>query len=104
VRRDYYVRGSDNFKVAKRRAQTGNWAGAADLWYAETQNPRAKIAGRAHYNMAIINEIEGNLDEAIEWVRIAYEDFGDKRALRYLRTLQNRQARMETLRRQQQEL
>jgi nucleoside diphosphate kinase len=102
VRRDYYVRGSDNFKVAKRRAQTGNWDGAAELWYAETGNSRAKIAGRAHYNMGIINEIEGDLDEAIEWVRIAYEDYGDKRALRYLRTLQDRRARMERLRRQQQ--
>lgn len=101
VRRDYYVKGNDNFKIAKRRAQTGNWDGAADLWLMETENRKPKIAGRAHYNMAIINEINGDLDEAIEWASIAYEDFGDKRALRYLRTLQNRQTRMERLRRQQ---
>jgi len=98
VSRDYYVRGNDSFKIAKRRAQTGNWDGAADLWYQETRNSRSKIAGRAHYNMAIISEINGELDEAIEWAAVAYEDYGDKRALRYLRVLQNRQARAERLR------
>ncbi len=101
VSRDYYVKGSENFKIARRRAQTGNWDGAADLWLMEIDHQKPKIAGRAHYNMAIINEINGNLDEAIEWARIAYEDYGDKRALRYLRTLQDRQSRMERLRRQQ---
>ena len=100
VSRDYYVRGNNSFKIAKRRAQTGNWDGAAELWYKETENRKSKIAGRAHYNMAIISEINGELDEAIEWAAVAYEDFGDKRALRYLRTLQNRQARAERLRMQ----
>jgi hypothetical protein len=93
VRRDYYVRGNDNFKMAKRRAQTGNWDGAAELWLLETGNPRGKIAGRAHYNMAIINEINGDLDAALDWARLAYEEYGDKRALRYTRTLRNRQVR-----------
>jgi hypothetical protein len=93
VRREYYVRGNDNLKMAKRRAQTGNWDGAAEIWLRETENSRAKVAGRAHYNMAIINEINGDLEEALEWARIAYEDYGDKRALRYTRTLRNRQVR-----------
>lgn len=100
VNREYYVRGNDNFKMARRRAQTGNWDGAAELWLRETENPRGKIAGRAHYNMAIINEIDGDLENAIEWARIAYEDYGDRRALGYLRTLRNRQARAELLREQ----
>lgn len=101
VRRDYYVRGSDNLKLAKRRAQTGNWDGAAELWLNETENAKPKIAGRAFYNMAIINEIDGDLDEAIEWARLAYENFGDKRALRYLRILEDRKMSMEVLRRQE---
>lgn len=98
VSRAYYVRGNNNFKIAKRRAQTGNWDGAAELWLMETDNAKGKIAGRAMYNMAIISEINGNLDDAIEWASIAYEDYGDKRALRYVRTLQNRQVRAERLR------
>jgi hypothetical protein len=98
VRRDYYVRGNDSFKTAKRRAQTGNWDGAAELWLRETQNHKGKIAGRAHYNMAIINEINGNLNEAIEWAAIAWEDYGDKHALRYLRVLRDRRSRADLLR------
>jgi hypothetical protein len=31
VSRDYYVKGTDNFIIAKRRAQAGDWDGAAEL-------------------------------------------------------------------------
>jgi len=90
VSRDYYVKGSDNFKIAKRKAQTGKWDEAAKLWEMETGNPKPKIAGRACYNMAIINEINGDLDAAIKWAQKAYEDYGNKLALRYVRILENR--------------
>lgn len=90
VRRNYYVRGSDNFKIGKRRAQTGDWDGAADLWYKEIDNEKSKIAGRAYYNMAIINEINGNLDSAIDWASKSYSDFNNKLALDYLKILKNR--------------
>lgn len=102
VTRKYYVKGNDNFEIAKRRAQTDNWDGAAELWLKETKSSDSKIAGRAHYNMAIIEEIRGNLDQAIQWVSTAYEDYGDKQALQYLRTLQDRKARAQVLRRQRQ--
>jgi tetratricopeptide (TPR) repeat protein len=101
VKREYYVKGNDNFEIAKRRAQTGNWNGAAEIWEKETENPDPKIAGRAFYNMAIINEINGNLDEAIEWARKSYEDFGTKLALEYLNILKNRKAKSQILERQQ---
>lgn len=97
VRRDYYVKGSDNLERAKRRAQTGNWDGAAELWLEDTDHPKSKVAGRAHYNMAIINEINGNLDEAVSWAREAYEEYGDKRALGYVRILERRQASLVAL-------
>ena len=94
VARRYYVKGSDKLEMAKRRAQTDNWEGAAELWLEETENPDPEIAGRATYNMAIMHEINGDLDAAIEWSRRAYEDFGDKLALGYVRMLQNRQERL----------
>lgn len=99
VTRDYYVKGSDNLEQAKRRAQTGNWDGAAELWMQDTDHPDSKVAGRAHYNMAIINEINGNLEDAIEWARISYEDYGDKQALDYVRILERRKARLAALER-----
>ncbi|HEY4798761.1 MAG TPA: DUF6340 family protein [Bacteroidia bacterium] len=91
--RDYFIRGgSYDFKVAKRRARAGNWDGAADLWKKNTTSPRRKTAGRATYNMAIINEINGNIDEAISWAQKSYEDYGIRLALNYIHILKTRRA------------
>ncbi|MGB5818898.1 MAG: DUF6340 family protein [Saonia sp.] len=90
VARDYFVSGTDNFVIAKRRAQTGNWEGAADLWESELNNPKMKVAGRAHYNMAIINEINGNLEKAMEWASKSYTDYNNNIALRYVNILKGR--------------
>ncbi len=90
VSRDYYVRGTDNFRVARRKAQTGNWDGAAALWQQETANADAKVAGRACYNMAIIGEINGDLEQATGWAQKAYEQYANKLALRYVKILERR--------------
>ena len=100
ISRDYYVRGSHNFVVAKRRAQTGDWSGAADLWEKEIDNSNPKIAGRAHYNMAIINEINGDFDTAIDWASKAYADYNNKPALRYINALKYRNSLSRELERQ----
>jgi len=90
VYRDYFVRGTNNFKIAKRKAQTGKWDEAGDLWASETENPKMRIAGRACYNMAIINEINGQLEDALGWAQKAWEDYKTRLALRYVRILENR--------------
>ncbi len=90
VNRDYYVKGTNNFKIAKRKAQTGNWDQAGELWNKETTNPKTKIAGRACYNMAIISEINGDLDLAVKWAQKSYEDYNNRLALRYIDILNYR--------------
>ena len=84
VSRDYFVGGNDNFATDKRKAQAGNLDGAAAIWKQETKNPDGTLAGRACYNMAIISEINGNLDEAIQWAQKSYEDYKIRLALHYL--------------------
>ncbi len=101
VRRTYYVRGSNNFVIGKRRAQTGNWDGAAELWKKEVTNSKQKIAGRATYNMAIISEINGDLQAAIQWASQSYTDYNNKQALSYLNILKNRKWQNEQLKNQQ---
>jgi Family of unknown function (DUF6340) len=91
VIRDYYVKGTNNFKIAKRKAQVGKWSEAGLLWEKETTNSSSKIAGRACYNMAIINEINGDLNSALKWAQKSYEDTNNKLALQYVRILENRQ-------------
>lgn len=97
VKRDYYIKGNDQLKTAARKAQAGNWDGAAEIWKQQSANADAKIAGRACYNYAIIHEINGNLDEAIKWAQKAYEDYNEKLALGYIRILQGRKERMKRL-------
>ena len=100
VSRRYYVRGTNNFKIAKRRAQTGNWDGAAELWNKEVSNPKRKVVGRACYNMAIINEINGELNAAVEWASKSYTDYKNKKALQYLNVLKYRIERNKQLQKQ----
>jgi Family of unknown function (DUF6340) len=90
VSRDYFIKGTDNFVTAMRRARTGNWDGTAELWAKEVNNSNAEIAGRACYNMAIINEINGNIDTAVEWASKSYSDYNNKLALNYLNILKRR--------------
>lgn len=97
VGREYFVRGTDRFARGMRLARTGDWDAAAILWEQETNNPKEKIAGRAHFNMAVINEINGDLDAAIEWAQEAYAQYGNREALNYLRILQDRRRQQELL-------
>jgi tetratricopeptide (TPR) repeat protein len=90
ISRDYFVSGTNNFKIAQRRAQAGDWDGAAQLWEQELSNPDEKIAGRAHYNMAISNEINGDLDKAIQFASKSYTDYRNNIALNYVNVLKYR--------------
>ena len=103
VMRDYYVKGTDNFKVARRKARMGKWDEAGDLWKKETDSPSRKIAGRAAYNMAIISEINGDLESALKWAQKAYEDYNDKLAVRYVRILENRLYKTDVLKMQEEQ-
>ncbi len=100
VMRDYFVKGTDNFKIARRRAQMGNWDSAGELWMKETENPKMKIAGRAAYNMAIINEINGDVDAAIDWAAKSYQDYNNKLAKDYVNILKNRRYKNDVLKNQ----
>lgn len=102
VMRDYYVKGTNNFEIAKRKAQVGKWDEAGLLWEKETANANSKIAGRAFYNMAIINEINGDIETALKWAQKSYEDTNNKLAPRYVRILENRRYKTGIL--QQQEI
>lgn len=90
VYRDYYVKATPNFEIAKRKVETGQWDGAAALWEKETSNPDPEIAGQACFNMAFYNEIKGDYTKAIEWATKAYTDYENKNALRYIDDLKKR--------------
>jgi hypothetical protein len=90
IARDYFSGGTDKLKMAHRRAQAGDWKGAADLWEQELSNPDQKVAGRAHYNMAISSEIDGDLEKAIQYASKSYTDFETRAAIDYVNVLRYR--------------
>ena len=95
--RMYYVKGHDDLKKAKRYVLSDDWKGAATIWNPLTHSSNIKVAGRACYNMAVANEMEGDLDVAMEWATKAYKQYGLKKALTYMHTLQRRMAEVQKL-------
>jgi len=100
VSRYYYVRGDGSFSLAKRMARAGDWGGAANIWREATNSRSGKVAGRACYNMAIISEINGDLNGALQWARKAYEVYRTPYALNFVNILQQRQSNDAVLRSQ----
>ena len=100
VSRYYYVRGNGSFSIAKRMARAGDWDSAANIWREATNSPSGKVAGRACYNMAIISEINGDLNGALQWARKAYEVYRTSYALDFVNILQQRQSNDAVLRSQ----
>jgi hypothetical protein len=92
VSREFYIKGTENFKIAKRMADAGDWDGAAGLWKQETTNPNSKIRAKAYYNMAISCEMNGDLEGAIDWAQKSYILSGKRLALQYLNILKDRKA------------
>jgi hypothetical protein len=92
VSRFYYVRGDGSFSIATRMARAGDWDGAANIWRKATNSSSGKVAGRACYNMAIISEINGDLNGALQWARKAYEVYKTPYALDFVNILQQRQS------------
>lgn len=94
VERLYFARGSNNLDLADKLLENGDWLGASQLWEKELDNSNPKIVGRACYNLAVMNEINGDLKKAIEWASKSHTDYDNKEALKYLdvlkyRTIQN---------------
>lgn len=82
--------GDINMKTAGRYARMHNWTEAVKNWnnaIKYSKNP--KVLKRGFYNIALVYEIEGNLEEALKLVEKSYA-MGNKKALRYSQVLRNR--------------
>lgn len=97
VQRDYYVLGTKNFELADDKIQIGAYHEAIELWEEEIANPKARISGRACYNLAVINEFNGNLIAAMNWATKSYSLHKEDATLDYITTLERRQAQTDVL-------
>ena len=48
--------------------RNGEWLKAAEIYKQQTQSKNKDISTKAKYNMALVCEMEGNIDAAIDWI------------------------------------
>lgn len=75
----YYSDNSGDMKNAAKLAGEGKWLEAADIWgtlYDKEKNTTKKI--RLASNIALANEYLDDVENALNWINIAYDLFGNK--------------------------
>lgn len=101
VNRKYYNKGSKELKRARPMIQKGNWDIAEKQLLIALENKGTnKVQKRANYNLALVNEGQGELEEAIKYAEIAALNYGDKLANEYLVILRQRQRQIELIKAQ----
>lgn len=92
VERTYFKdhKKSIQMEKATRYAKAGNWKTAAAQWQILVNSPDPKLAGKAAYNMAVANEVEGKLTSALEWAQKSYAEYGNGKAKEYINVLNHR--------------
>lgn len=68
VNRTYYKSSDDNMLLGEKYLLDNDWIKAAEIYNRETNNKNKNIAAKATFNMALICEMEGNLDAAFDWL------------------------------------
>ena len=78
VERTYYHSNNVNLRKAEKFCLSGDWLKAAEIYNRETKNENRAIAAMATYNMALVCEMEGNLEAALDWLQLSYSVFNNE--------------------------
>lgn len=97
IYRDYFVKGSERFEMAKDMVVAGDIIGASKLWHLEVDNLKSKIKGRACFNLAVGHEVQGALEKALEWAVKAHDNLQNKSSETYVKELERRIEQLEVL-------
>ena len=73
VERVLFIKGNKDFKIANRYLKQRHWSSAATIWKNYTNDPDKKIASAALFNLAVLNEMEGNIKEALRLAKQAHK-------------------------------
>ena len=93
VSREYYrkPRKDQNLAEGARMMEVNDWGAAkSSLLKAVETGKKRKIRGRAAHNLAVVHEIEGNLQEAKSWAQTAWGKYRNKDSREYVYDLNRR--------------
>ncbi len=91
VGRSYYTKGTSGLKRAKNMIRQGNWDIAEKQLLIDIDHPKEKMRGRVLYNLALVKEGQGFLDDAVMYAEKSALECGNKLANEYLVQLRERQ-------------
>jgi len=89
--RHYFITGKKEIDAAIPLIKQNKWEEAASLWKNYASDPSKTLRSKIEYNLALAEEMSGNLDLAIEWAIKSYKTKYTKRAESYIRYLSQRQ-------------
>lgn len=90
VNRTYYTGGDAKMKLANEQIKLKNYNDALKLYEQVFEKAeKIKVRARAAHNIAMVHEVLGDVDKAIEWAQKAV-DLGNKSSKYYLQTLTQR--------------
>jgi len=86
ISREYYrkSKGDDVFAEGARMMEVNDWDAAKEALFQAVENGHRKTKGKAAHNMAVIFEIEGNLEDAKGWAQEAWGKYKNKDSRDYL--------------------
>ncbi len=92
VSREYYrkSKGDDVFAEGARMMEVNDWSAAKEALFQSVESGHRKTKGKAAHNLAVVCEIEGNLEEAKAWAQEAWGKYKNKDSKDYLYDLNRR--------------
>lgn len=97
VPRVYYKNGSKALRQSKRLIWYANWDIAEERFDKLSKEGSRKQRARATYNLALVKEVKGDLNKALELANICASEYNLKPSYNYINILKNRLADQEPL-------
>jgi hypothetical protein len=92
-----YSSGPKEMRRAITLALSGKWEEAGQTWGYLYNTGNVKTKAKAAFNLAVKNESEDKLDEALQWAERSCELLPEKHTLEYVNLLQSRQLKRRKL-------
>jgi hypothetical protein len=87
MERELYIKGSPLLSQAKSAVEAEDWLEAARLWQLDLNHEKLAIRAMACHNMAVLYELKGDLEKAMEWAVLATTHDDGNEHLSYLDNL-----------------
>jgi len=83
VQRMYYTSKHAELLKTNNLVKENRWLEAAEIWKANVDNRNKNIAAKCKFNMALVCEIEGDFEAALDWVVRSFHTLGQNNMVHF---------------------